>query len=1425
MLDNVVKNTAESDVAKRAPEQLKEFLDNASDGAALYIEPGVFEQRLGESARQAMEKLGVTEEQLQEAKDSGADLEISAANYITAAAQDEALKAALQNDIHTIDGMSVNEAQGFDANAGMTDEKLKARAELVNKVNAQISEYARQAAEIKEKIKQHLLSIGREDLFGKGKTASNADAVAALTTARINARANLLGVSPNEAFAQFMASVVSDAEGNLLGGREAYFHASKPSEAKNISEFFNEIYSLDGDKEKISKRRFDVVTSKGAEISVLGSDFWHVQDGKGQHPLTDAQWQALYANLENVEYAVYESVRGARSGMPVQVKINTPLGKVGVLLEFLPNGKIFIADAIFNNDAAIDNWAKNKKSSRTLGIDIDTMQNRITGNSSVYRMIQEALGLVNPETGEVYQQAAGLPVDINTDAFRKMFGNSKVVDEDGKPLRVYHSTDKNFDTYDMKLLGKNTFSNANNPSYAATSAVGIWFNENPIDLYDNAMPVYIKIENPLYLNSVEELAQEIESRFFEIKENEVNEKYDNLREKAKDSEDSEMEINSIDLEKREALNDIYNEDFLDKDPSYLGNLMREYLIDNGYDGIIINKDEEFGNISYVVLENTQFKSVYNRGTFDPNNPNIYYQAGNMDTSGQAPGEQSVTSVVDLQNKFRAGQVSAEEFIAARGKSKRSQYLSQYSAQELQEMNARLYLTEDNVGFALTPDGDMINVFNNSDRKGAGQEAVILAIAEGAKTTDCIGDGLAEIYNRYGFTEKSRAEFDETQAPEGWNYDTDGRPDIIFFEFPEELSRNPDDIRARIEFARSETIAGRSNLIDWRDTGSVEKVRDASRGGIHQEKQAGYSQRDRVLQGLLNDQNTQGRPTEGGPDLFQQDQQNKPPRGAIQFTDAEAIITLFKDANKSTILHELGHYFLEDLRRLALIKGIDAQVVKDWASIAKWLDVEDIDASSFASRAERLGISGIDVTKKNFTEAEQQRLQAAREMAPHDFEMYVSDQKRWRNAQEKFAAGFEKYLMEGKAPSPELRSAFEKFRDWLKVIYDMIKNITYTDDNGIQRAFDINDSVRGVMDRLLAVESDAAVSQSEQSSAALREELSKQGFTDEQLAEHDAAAAEARDKAKADLLKLQMKELSEAEQERLRQLRIEEEIHAREQIMQEPKYKVFHALTEPDGVFGFSTADIDNLIAAKAADENTAFGNFTVGEVMALLGQENLSVNEFVAMLKDARENPVEQEVAAAVELAMASEFLGNNSELFGNEADKAAHSDQSMRKIAVELQLLKDKAQDKQNAGQDQQKAEQDKQNAAGDKENARARAENDKENARRRAEAEMLEMRVASEYARKTIDNTPVLKAVAIKSYLLAERRASQSALRALSEGRYEDAIKYKRQELIAHALAKAAIDLFQRDSNDKPPRGGYQIKDTEAIITLYRGAAGVYN
>jgi hypothetical protein len=134
------------------------------------------------------------------------------------------------------------------------------------------------------------------------------------------------------------------------------------------------------------------------------------------------------------------------------------------------------------------------------------------------------------------------------------------------------------------------------------------------------------------------------------------------------------------------------------------------------------------------------------------------------------------------------------------------------------------------------------------------------------------------------------------------------------------------------------------------------------------------------------------------------------RGSISMGEGRRIITLFRDADRSTILHELGHQWLDEALRDAEREDAPHEMRDDAATLRKWLGLKDGEKASV-------------------------------------------------EAHEKFAQGFEQYLMEGKAPSSALRLAFQKFALWLTRIYRTMAGL----------GAPINDRVRGVMDRLLATD--------------------------------------------------------------------------------------------------------------------------------------------------------------------------------------------------------------------------------------------------------------------------------------------------------------------------------------------------------------------
>ena len=73
--------------------------------------------------------------------------------------------------------------------------------------------------------------------------------------------------------------------------------------------------------------------------------------------------------------------------------------------------------------------------------------------------------------------------------FYKWFGDSKVVDEQGRPLVVYHGTDAEFDTFDKNITPKRSNLLGNGFYFTNQQDKAKWFGKN-------IMPVYLKIENP-----------------------------------------------------------------------------------------------------------------------------------------------------------------------------------------------------------------------------------------------------------------------------------------------------------------------------------------------------------------------------------------------------------------------------------------------------------------------------------------------------------------------------------------------------------------------------------------------------------------------------------------------------------------------------------------------------------------------------------------------------------------------------------------------------------------------------------------------------------------------------------------------------------------------------------------------------------------
>ena len=138
-------------------------------------------------------------------------------------------------------------------------------------------------------------------------------------------------------------------------------------------------------------------------------------------------------------------------------------------------------------------------------------------------------------------------------------------------------------------------------------------------------------------------------------------------------------------------------------------------------------------------------------------------------------------------------------------------------------------------------------------------------------------------------------------------------------------------------------------------------------------------------------------------------------GKAYLKDGRTVITLFQKADASTFLHETGHAWLEEMLSDAKDERAPDDLRRDAATVRDWLGAGADDAIKTAQH-------------------------------------------------EKFARGFERYLMEGTAPSRALDRVFAQFRDWLTKIYQTVQKLKAP----------ITDDIRDVFDRMLAKSPEPAV---------------------------------------------------------------------------------------------------------------------------------------------------------------------------------------------------------------------------------------------------------------------------------------------------------------------------------------------------------------
>lgn len=183
-------------------------------------------------------------------------------------------------------------------------------------------------------------------------------------------------------------------------------------------------------------------------------------------------------------------------------------------------------------------------------------------------------------------------------------------------------------------------------------------------------------------------------------------------------------------------------------------------------------------------------------------------------------------------------------------------------------------------------------------------------------------------------------------------------------------------------------------------------------------------------------------------------------------DGERIISIFKTADRSTFLHEMGHVFFDDIQKLASMENAPEQLVLDWNKLKEWAEWDDA--------------QGADNTK----------------------------------AHEKFARGWEAYLREGKAPTKGLQRVFRMFSKWLTRIYRAVTRLGGLPPKEIQ----------DIMARMIATQEDIDAYTKEQALEQFESSKLFKQLDEAEQAKVQSYIADVGEMAKERVMKRYMKEL-------------------------------------------------------------------------------------------------------------------------------------------------------------------------------------------------------------------------------------------------------------------------------------------------------------
>ncbi|MDO4936173.1 MAG: hypothetical protein Q4E42_05950 [Phascolarctobacterium sp.] len=190
-------------------------------------------------------------------------------------------------------------------------------------------------------------------------------------------------------------------------------------------------------------------------------------------------------------------------------------------------------------------------------------------------------------------------------------------------------------------------------------------------------------------------------------------------------------------------------------------------------------------------------------------------------------------------------------------------------------------------------------------------------------------------------------------------------------------------------------------------------------------------------------------------------------------NVERFVDLLKDADITTFFHEAGHIFFVDLMMLGQNPLATEQMKRDWETVLKWTEWDENQLKEYENTAAYGQMAEIDREIREAMGTPQSQQVATAPLTggqgaegngtpqPQPFAPITGGKRleaalnRWR--QERWARAVEDYCIKGDVPSEGLRKALSNIKKWLVKVYRMLRGA------GVPMSKEVKD----VMDRMLA----------------------------------------------------------------------------------------------------------------------------------------------------------------------------------------------------------------------------------------------------------------------------------------------------------------------------------------------------------------------